>query len=130
MSPKGFGTMFPYIFASQASEYLRFLKAAFDAQEIGISEDPDGTIANARIRIGTTTFMVSEATEGFEPSRAAFYLYVEDADEAFKRAVSCGAEKIMDPMDMPYGDRQGGVTDPSGNLWWISTRRVQKPYDS
>ena len=94
--PEGFGTMFPYIFASEAAEYVSFLKAAFDAQQIGSTEAPDGTIANAQVRIGTTTFMVSEANERFKPSRAAFYLYVEDADQALERAVSCGAEKIMD----------------------------------
>jgi PhnB protein len=43
--------------------------------------------------------------------------------------LSNGASKIFDPMDMPYEDRQGGITDPFGNIWWISTRLVEKPYD-
>ena len=51
------------------------------------------------------------------------------ADRAVQTAVSHGAERILEPMDMDYGDRQGGVIDPSGNIWWISTRLVKEPYD-
>lgn len=127
--PEGFGTLFPYIFIENAAAYLEFLKQAFGAEELGRSESPEGGIANARVRIGTTNFMISQARDPFKPSASAFYLYVEDADATFRKAVEEGAEEIMKPMDMPYGDRQGGVRDPSGNIWWISTRLVQNPYD-
>ena len=53
----------------------------------------------------------------------------ELVEHAEKFAQSHGATKIFEPMDMPYEDRQGGVTDPFGNIWWISTRLVQEPYD-
>ena len=59
--PEGFGTVFPYIFASDAAAYLTFLERAFGAEVVGRTEAPDGTVANARVRIGTTAFMVSEA---------------------------------------------------------------------
>jgi hypothetical protein len=58
---EGFGTVFPYIFASDAAAYLTFLERAFGAEVVGRTEAPDGTVANARVRIGTTAFMVSEA---------------------------------------------------------------------
>jgi PhnB protein len=89
----------------------------------------DNLIANARIRIGNTTFMVSDAGERIQPSQSAFYLYVENADESYSRALDCGASGMFSPVEMPYGDKQGGVTDPSGNIWWISQRLVEKPYD-
>ncbi len=127
--PKGFGTMFPYVFASQADKYIEFLKKAFDAVEVGRTTAPSGTVANSRMRIGTTTFMVSEASEQMKPTKGTFYLYVEDADAACKKAVSSGAEKMFDPTDMPYRDRQCGVIDPAGNIWWVSQRLVQEPYD-
>lgn len=127
--PDGFGTVFPYIFASNAAAYLTFLERAFGAEVVGRTEAPDGTIANARVRIGTTAFMVSEAGGRFRPSRAAFYIYVEDADQTHREALACGADDIHAPRDMDYGDRQGGVTDPSGNTWWISTRTAREPYD-
>ena len=61
--------------------------------------------------------------------QAAYYVYVKDADRTFAKALSNGAGKIFDPMDMPYEDRQGGITDPFGNIWWISTRLVEEAYD-
>jgi PhnB protein len=128
-APEGFGTVFPYIFASDAAAYLRFLERAFGAEVVGRTDAPDGTVANARVRIGTTAFMVSEAGGRFEPGRAAFYLYVEDADRTHREALACGADDIHAPRDMDYGDRQGGVIDPSGNTWWISTRLAHEPYD-
>jgi PhnB protein len=128
--PPGYGTMFPYLFVRDASRYLDFLKNAFGAEELGRTETPDGTIANARFRLGTTSFMVSEAGERIAPSSSSFYLYVENADSAFERALSHGAQKISEPADMAYGDRQAGVTDPSGNIWWISQRVVHEPYDT
>jgi PhnB protein len=45
-----------------------------------------------------------------------------------RRALAAGAAKIMDVADMPYDDRQGGVKDPYGNLWWLSERLVDGPY--
>lgn len=128
--PEGYGTVFPYFFVSDAKSFADFVKKVFDASEVGRTVMPNGRIANIRIRIGTSTFMVSEADgEGFKPMSAAYYVYVEDADRTFAKALSHGATKIFEPMDMPYEDRQGGVTDPFGNIWWISTRLVQESYD-
>ena len=72
--------------------------------------------------------MVSEATERYRPMAAAYYLYVEDADASMRQALAHGAVLEMDVGDMPYGDRQGGVKDQHGNIWWISQRTVHKPY--
>lgn len=129
--PEGYGTVFPYFLVSDADRFVEFLKNAFEATEIGRTVASDGRIANCRIRIGTSTFMVSEANkEDFQPMSAAYYLYVEDADATFAKAIDHGAKKIFDPMDMPYQDRQGGVTDPFGNIWWISTHLVPESYDA
>lgn len=34
----------------------------------------------------------------------------------------------MEADDRPYGDRQGGVKDLHGNIWWISQRTAHEPY--
>ncbi|WP_428331777.1 VOC family protein [Novosphingobium sp.] len=80
------------------------------------------------MKFDTATIMISEASDEFPPSSAAFYLYVDDADASMERALTAGAEKIMDAADMPYGDRQGGVRDRSGNIWWVSQRLSANPY--
>jgi PhnB protein len=126
--PEGFGTVFPYIFANSAAAYIEFLKNALGAQELNRTQTPEGRIANSIIKIGTTSFMVSEASDQFPASRSAFYIYVDDADAAYEKAIQCGGIKIFEPIDMPYGDRQSGVVDPCGNIWWISKRLAHKPY--
>lgn len=126
--PQGFSVVTPYIFVDGGEKYVEFLEAAFNAIEIGRSMAPNGSIANCQLRFDTATIMVSEASEQFPASSGAFYLYVEDADASMDNALKAGAEKIMDVENMPYGDRQGGVRDPSGNIWWISERLSAEPY--
>ncbi|MGH8426856.1 MAG: VOC family protein [Gammaproteobacteria bacterium] len=126
--PNGFNTVTPYFFVREAERSIKFLEAAFGGQEIGRSMRPDGRIANAQVRIGTSTLMVSEAPEQYKGMHSAYYLYVENADTAMDRAIKNGAVLEMEVGDMPYGDRQGGVTDPCGNVWWLSQRLVDEPY--
>ena len=126
--PSGFGAVTPYVFVERADDYARFLVAAFVGVEIGRSIGPDGRIANCQIRFDGATIMLSEASAAFPASRSAFYRYVEDADAAMAHAIANGASELMPVDDMPYGDRQGGVTDPAGNIWWISQRLTDEPY--
>lgn len=126
--PDGFAVVTPYVFVDGADSYVRFLEAAFDGEEIGRSTAPDGRIANCQVKFGTATIMVSEASKQFPASSAAFYLYVSNADTSMARAIAAGAERIMDVADMPYGDRQGGVRDLAGNIWWVSQRLSDIPY--
>ena len=73
------------------------------------------------MKIGDSLVMVSGA--GPRPATAAFlYLYVDDADAIYERAVKAGARPVEVPADMPYGDRRAMVEDPSGNVWQIATR--------
>ena len=125
--PPGFGTVAPYIFADDAERLVRFFIEGLEGKETCRTMRGD-TIANCQVAIGTTTLMVSEASRDFPASRASFYLYVEDAHKSMDRAICAGAVLVMSVTDMPYGDRQGGISDPSGNLWWISQRLVHEPY--
>ncbi|MGB4860379.1 MAG: VOC family protein [Dokdonella sp.] len=127
-TPPGFTTITPYFFVRGAENFVEFLVNAFGGTEELRSLRPDGRIANAQIRVGTSTIMVSEADGRYPPMAAAFYLYVDDADRAMARAIAAGAVLEMDLADMPYGDRQGGVKDAHGNIWWISQRLVEAPY--
>ena len=126
--PPGFGTVSPYIFAERAERLVDFLIGGLGGTETVRTSTPDGAIANSQVAIGTSTVMVSEAGGRFRPSRASFYLYVDDADSATARALGAGGTLVMEVADMPYGDRQSGVEDPIGNIWWISQRLVEEPY--
>lgn len=128
--PEGYGTVFPYMIVADADGFGRFLSDAFGATELGRSVQPDGRLANLRVRIGTTNFMIGEAEGGMlKPMAATYYIYVDNVDRVFAKAVASGADALMEPADMPYLDRQAGVQDPYGNYWWISKRLVEEPYD-
>jgi PhnB protein len=126
--PPGFGTVTPYFFVQGAARFLAFLVDGLGGEEIDRHMNGD-RIANAQVRLGTSTVMVSEASAAWPAMPASYYLYVDDADAAMARAIAAGAEKVMDVADKPYQDRQGGVRDPFGNLWWLSQRLVDGPYD-
>ena len=128
--PPGFSTVTPYLFVADAERFIAFLVRAFGGEEVLRTTRPDGRIANAQVRVGTATLMVSEASREYPPARSAFYLFVDDAEASMHQALQQGARLEMKVADMPYGDRQGGVRDPSGNIWWISQRLVQAPYSA
>ncbi len=129
MQADGFTRLFPYIFADDADAYLSFLTVGLGGEVAGVHRNPDGTVANAHVVFGDTTIMVSEARGEFPATTcASYYLYVADADAATDRAVAAGGTLRMAPMDMPYGDHQSGVTDPAGNVWWLSQRLRPGPY--
>jgi PhnB protein len=126
--PEGFNTVTPYFIVCDADAYVAFLVSAFDAKEIGRSLRPDGKVANAQVKIGTSILMIGEAPDKDSQMRGSYYLYVENADIAVEKAINHGAELKMPVSDMCYGDRQGGVIDPFGNIWWVSQRLVDEPY--
>lgn len=59
-----------------------------------------------------------------EAMPASLYLYVDDADTTYSRALEAGAVSIEAPRDTPYGDRRGMVQDPCGNIWQIATHNL------
>lgn len=107
---------------------MRFLVEGLGGTEVLRSLRPDGAIANVQVRFDSHTVMVSEASEAYPAMPSSTYLYVEDADAVMSRALAWGARLDMPVMDMPYGDRQGGVRDAHGILWWISQRVADGPY--
>lgn len=126
--PPGFSTVTPYFFVDEAERFIEFLTHGLGGEEVLRSLRPDGKIANAQVRIGDATVMVSEAVGGYPAMPTSCYLYVENADSAMEKALAAGATLEMAVADQDYGDRQGGVRDPHGNLWWISQRLVEAPY--
>jgi PhnB protein len=126
--PPGFATVFPYLVVEDAESYVRFLVQGLNGEEIGRSRRPDGKIANSQVRLGSTSIMISEADGDYPPGRASLYLYVENADDAMAQALQHGAALKAEVGNRFYDDRQGGIVDPSGNIWWISQRLVDKPY--
>jgi uncharacterized glyoxalase superfamily protein PhnB len=119
--PDGYHTVTPYLVVQGAAKLIAFLEQAFDAKVHSRSERPNGTLMNAEIKIGDSMIMMGEAQGEHKPRPSTIYLYVEDTDTVFARALDAGAKSLMEPADQFYGDRNGGIEDPSGNAWWIAT---------
>ena len=84
--PEGFTTVFPYIFAEDANAYLDFLRDGLGGEIVAVHRADDGAVANAHVRFGTMTLMVSEAREGLRKTQGSFYIYVKDADAPWRAA--------------------------------------------
>jgi len=127
--PDGFSTVNTYLFVANPQKLIDFLKTVFYAEEINRSINPsNGDIGNCILKIGGSCIMISQARGQFMNMRTALYLYVDEVDQVFNRATEHGAQVVFEPADMDYGDRQGGIVDPSGNYWWISKRLSETGY--
>ena len=112
-------TVTPYLVVSDADAELAFLKAAFGATELNCQRHPDNTVMHAEITIGDTLVMLGQAGGPWMPRTAALYLWVEDVDATYARALEAGAKSESAPEDKPYGHRNAGVIDRNGVTWWI-----------
>jgi PhnB protein len=125
--PDGYHTVTPHLIVEGASSLIEFLKEAFDAQETERVVQPDGTIMHAEVRIGDSVVMLSDAMGERKPMPTSIYLYVNDADATYQRALQAGATSMMEPANLFYGDRHGSVKDPAGNYWSIATHIEDVP---
>jgi PhnB protein len=127
--PEGYHTLTMSLTVEKADEAIEFYKRAFGATERVRMTAPDGSIGHAELEIGDSVIMVSDPfpQSTVRPPRevgattASAFMYVEDVDAAFKRAIDAGATSSMDVEDMFWGDRFGTVTDPFGHVWSIAT---------
>lgn len=119
--PDGYHTVTPYLTVADAEAQIDFLKKALGAEEKYRHSDDKGRVMHAEVRVGNSMVMIGQAREPWTPKPSNFYLYVEDVDAAYKRAVEAGGKSIREPTNQFYGDRTGGVEDSQGNQWWIGT---------
>jgi uncharacterized glyoxalase superfamily protein PhnB len=125
--PEGYHSITPYLVVDGAAKVIDFLQEAFDAEEIERFPAPGDLIGHAELRIGDSVVMLGDARGEHKPMQAMLYLYVDDVDAMYQRAVAAGAASVQVPTDQFYGDRSGGVRDPCGNLWWIATHIEDVP---
>ena len=115
--PDGWRTVIPRVITADVAGLVGFLKIVFGA----IGELQSG--APTEMRIGDSVVMISDGGGAREAMPAFLYVYVENADETYQRAIAAGAQSIERPADMPYGDRRAMVRDSWGNVWQIATYR-------
>ncbi len=113
--PTGFHSVTPRMVVSDVGAAVAFLRAVFNATGEASAGRP------AEVRIGDSLVMVSASSER-ELFPAFLYVYVDDAESTYRRALTAGAVSVEPPLDTPYGDRRAMVRDPLGNVFQIAHR--------
>jgi uncharacterized glyoxalase superfamily protein PhnB len=112
--PQGWSTVTPRIVTSDVEGLAAFLRAAFGAEGEVCAGRP------AELKIGDSMVMISDGGGVRAQMPAFLHLYVEDADQAYAKAIGAGAAPIEAPAAMPWGDRRATVSDIWGNVWQMS----------
>jgi PhnB protein len=131
--PEGYHTVTPQLTLDNAAQAIEWYKKGLGAEELSRATGPDGKIMHASLRIGDSLIMLNDAMMGGKGpkamggSPASLWIYVNDCDALFNRALAAGGKAPDGPMgtmaDQFWGDRCGAFTDPHGYTWTIATHK-------
>ncbi len=136
--PEGRHTVTPNLVLRDCAKAIEFYKKAFGATEVSRFPAPDGkSIWHAELRIGDSAVYLNDEMPGMSPqppdtsNRApvTMWLWVEDCDKSYKRAIDAGARSMSEPSDMFWGDRCAAVADPYGYAWSFATHQKDMTRD-
>lgn len=128
--PEGYYTVTPSFTFKDSQKAIEFYKKAFGAKVLDAFPSPTGRgIMHATIQIGNSIVMMGDENPGpsyksaetLGGSPISLYVYVPNADAAFKQAVEAGGTATMPVADQFWGDRAGSIRDPFGYSWMIVT---------
>lgn len=122
--PERYNTVTSFLVLKDVPQFIEFAKKAFGAEELERFYDPadNVSVSHAEIKIGNSVIMLSEVTLASpQPVTGMFYVYVEDVDSIYKKAIDSGGESVREPQNQFYGDRVAGLKDKFGNFWWLAT---------
>jgi PhnB protein len=115
-------TVSPCLTVESIPEEIRFLQAVFEARPSPKSGDARGPLSQAEVELGNVTLRLGRVHHDGVPVTGMLYVWVDDVDGIFGRAVEQGATVISDPTDQPSGVREAGFRDPQGQIWWLGRR--------
>ncbi len=121
------GSVTIYLHPRKSGEVIDFMKRAFGAEELQRDASPDGAVHHAKIKIQDSVLEMGDAHGDYQPMPTMFYLYVNDVDAAYDRAVRAGATADLPPKDQHYGEYVGSVSDPFGNRWYMASPGLRNP---
>jgi len=123
--PEGYRTVTPYFVVPDLQRFLSFVERAFGGTVTYLASDH----THAEVKIGDSMIMAGQEKGDHKAQPISIYLYVEDCDAWYRRAMEAGATSTMEPANQFYGDRNGGVRDEWGNNWWIGTHVEDVPHE-
>lgn len=126
--PEHLHSITPSLVCTPCADAIDFYERAFGAEEIGQRmTGPDGKVGHAEIRIGDSVIMLGDewpdgptrSPSSLGGSTAALFIYTDDVEELWDRAIEAGAEVVF-PLELQfYGDRSGRLRDPFGHTWGL-----------
>ena len=111
--PPGLGTVTTFLHPRGAGRLIEFMKDAFAAEEIAIHRGPDGAIAHAQIRMGRSVIEMGEAHGEWGPMPTMFYMYVDDVDAWYGRALQLAPCRWRRPRSSPTAIGEPRCATPS-----------------
>jgi PhnB protein len=126
--PEGYHTITPQLTCRDASRAIDYYKSVFGATEVMRMPGPDGRVMHSELKLGDSRIMVNDEFPGMakapEPTAvhsSSLFVYTENVDALFDRAVRAGSRVDMPLDNMFWGDRYGKFTDPFGHQWGVAT---------
>jgi PhnB protein len=127
--PEGYHSITPSFCVDGAQKFINFLKEVFAAEDRFKMDGPGGKVMHAELNIGDSAVMVSDVMPQWPAKSNSLYVYVDDVDATYQRALKAGATSVRAPENAFYGDRTSAVQDPFGNTWGIATHVEDVPPD-
>lgn len=130
--PAGVPWLTPYMTVRDARSSTAFFEAAFGFA-VRDSVHDDGAVMHVEMTY-QDQLIVMFAPEGAFGSTAktpksaetvapqSFYLYVDDVDAVYTRALAAGAKSLSEPQDQFWGDRFAQIEDLDGYRWALARR--------
>jgi Uncharacterized protein conserved in bacteria len=116
-------TITPYLLVDGADDLIAFMQDAFGAELQARYLTPEGKVMHSQIRIGDSRIELGDANDQFKAFGMALHVYIDDVDNVYARALAAGATTTHPPTDQAYGDREAGVKDRWGNIWYLATHQ-------
>src|SRR5262245_25992396 len=122
--PDGYPSVSCYLMVKQAPLVIEFLSRALGARQLRRFDAADGTVMHAEMRIDDSVVMLSQGSPDYPAFPAWLHVYVRDVDAIYQQALAAGGVAVQAPrQNAGDPDRRGGVKDPAGNTWWLSTQQ-------
>lgn len=127
-TPKGYHTVTPSLVVAGAAKAIDFYKKAFGAEEKSRFTGPDGSIMHAVVQVGDSMIMLGDemgdsggrGPKAIGGTPVTFFIYQDNVDAGWKRAIDAGGKEVMPLADQFWGDRGGCLEDPFGHRWWLA----------
>jgi PhnB protein len=126
--PQGFRSLTPYLILDHAADFQKFIENAFGATERFVMRDGEVMIRHAEAQLGESIIEFAEASGPWKAMPTGLHYYVKNSDQAYAQALKAGGASLYEPVNRDYGDREAGVRDPAGNIWFISTHTGGNSY--